>query len=181
MLVIFFVFFAFLIRVAPHVDLLSFIPHLPNFSPIAAIALFSAVYLKREYALVLPILIMIATDLIIGFYTPWIMVAVYGSFLIIGLIGIWLRDNKNYSTIAMATVTGSILFYLITNFAVWAIPNSFYPHTFSGLLTCYTMGLPFFKNTLMGDVFYVSGMFGLYELINYIYFRRVTCQAKLRN
>ncbi len=181
MFALFLVFFAFIIRIAPHIDALSFIPHLPNFTPIAAIALFSGVYLKREYALGLPLLIMIATDLIIGFYTPWIMISVYGSFFIIGLIGLWLKNNKKFSNITTATITGSILFFLITNFAVWAVPNSFYPHTFQGLLSCYTMGLPFFKNTLMGNVFYVGAMFGLYESINYIYFRRVMCQARLKN
>jgi hypothetical protein len=152
--------------------ILRLIPHLPNFAPIAAIALFGGVYLPfgkngmyKIYALIIPLVAMLIGDYFIGFYNPWILVSVYGSFLIIGLIGLWLRNHKTILNTISATLFGSILFFIITNFAMWAVPHSFYPHNLSGLISCYTMALPFFRNTLLGDFFYVSVMFSLMEII----------------
>lgn len=168
----FFIFAAVILRIAPYIPTLDFLPHIPNFMPIAAIALFSAVYLNRKYALGLPLLIMFFSDFFIGFYNIWIMLSVYGSFILIGLGGLWLRKHKNVPNVIGITIGGSILFYLLTNFAMWAIPHSLYPHTFNGLILSYIMGLPFFRNTLMGDLFYVGSMFGLYELVLYYYYKK---------
>ncbi len=147
--------------------ILRLIPHLPNFAPIAAMALFGGVYLGKKYALIIPLIALFISDIFIGHYNYWIMLSVYGSFLIIGLLGIYLKKHKRFSFIVGASLTSSILFFLVTNFAVWAVPSSFYPHTLQGLLQSYTMGLPFFRNTLLGDLFYVGAMFGLYELVLY--------------
>lgn len=143
---------------------LRMIPHLPNFAPIAAMALFGGVYLNKKYALLIPLLALFLSDLLIGFYSPWIMLSVYGSFALIGGIGFYLKKHKNARNIVGASLLGSIIFFLITNFAVWAAPYSFYPHTFQGLMQSYLMGLPFFRNTLMGDLFYTGAMFGLMEI-----------------
>lgn len=163
------------IRLINHFDYLPFvgaiaqyIPHWANFTPIAAIALFGGVYLNKKYALILPIIAMFISDLFIGFYNPWIMTSVYLSFLMIALAGLWLRNNKNIGNILGTSLFGSIAFFIITNFAVWAVPHSFYPHTLQGLINCYTMGLPFFRNTMLGDLFYVSLFFGAYELVCFI-------------
>jgi len=145
--------------------ILRLLPHLPNFAPIAAMALFGGTYLNRRYALLVPLIALLIGDIFIGFYSPWIMLSVYGSFALIGLIGIWLKNHKNIPNVIGSTLLGSIIFFLITNFACWAIPHSFYPHTWQGLLQSFIMGLPFFRNTLMGDIFYVGAMFGLYELV----------------
>lgn len=145
--------------------ILRLLPHLPNFAPIAAMALFGGVYLNKKYALVVPLVVMFISDIFIGFYSPIIMVSVYGSFLIIGLIGLWLKNNKTLPNIIGASLIGSILFFIVTNFAVWAIPHSLYPNNLQGLLTCYTMGLPFFRNTILGDFFYTGVMFSLMEII----------------
>lgn len=166
----FFIIAAALIRVLSH---FNYLPHIPNFAPIAAIAIFSGVYLKdKRIALIVPIVAMIISDAIIGFYNPWIMASVYGSFLAIGLIGLWLKNNKTVTNILGASLTGSVLFFLITNFAMWAVQpymkQAIYPHTLQGLMQSYTMGLPFFRNTLMGDLFYVSTMFGLMETVSWI-------------
>ncbi len=89
---IFFIIAAVLIRVLSHFDI---IPHLPNFAPIAAMALFGGVYLGKRYALIIPLAAMIIADIFIGFYNPWIMASVYGSFLLIGLLGMWMKNHKN--------------------------------------------------------------------------------------
>lgn len=143
---------------------LRLIPHVPNFAPIAAMALFGGVYLNKKYALVVPLVALLISDYFIGIYNPWVMFSVYGSFLIIGLIGLWVRKNKKWYTILGGSLAGSILFYLVTNFAMWAVPHSLYSHSLSGLINCYVMGLPFFRNTLAGDLFYIGAMFGLMEL-----------------
>lgn len=162
-MVIFFIIAAVLIRVLSHFDI---IPHLPNFAPIAAMALFGGVYfLNKKYALIIPLAAMIISDIFIGFYNPWIMASVYGSFLLIGILGLWLKKHKTVPNIIGASLIGSVAFFLITNLAVWAVPFSFYPHTLQGLLQSYMMGLPFFRNTLMGDLFYTGTMFGLMEVV----------------
>lgn len=148
--------------------ILRLIPHLPNFAPIAAMALFGGVYLNNKYALIIPLVALFISDIFIGFYSPIIMISVYGSFLFIGLMGLWLKNNKTLSNTLGVTLIGSVGFFLITNFAMWAVPISLYPHNLQGLLESYTMGLPFFRNTLLGDLFYVGAMFGLMEAVLYI-------------
>lgn len=161
---------------------LRLVPHLPNFVPIAAMALFGGTYLNKKYALIIPLAIMFVSDYIIGFYNPWIMLSVYGSFLLIGLLGLWLKNHKTVANVVGASIFGSIIFFVLTNFAVWAVPHSMYPHTLQGLISSYTMGLPFFRNTLLGDLFYVTMMFGLYEVVLILTLRRrLACPVKSKN
>ena len=152
--------------------ILRLLPHLPNFAPIAAMALFGGTYLNKKYALLVPIAAMLISDWFIGFYNPWIMASVYGSFIIIGLIGLWLKNHKTVPNVLGASIFGSIIFFLITNFAVWAVPHSMYPRNLQGLLQSYIMGLPFLKNTLLGDLFYVGALFGLYEIVLLVTIKR---------
>lgn len=140
-----------------------FLPHPPNFVPIAAIALFGGVYLSRKLAFILPLSAMLISDIFIGFYAVAVMISVYGSFLLIGALGVWLKKHKKWYTIGGSAFLSAVLFFLITNFAVWAF-TPWYPTTLSGLLQCYVMALPFFKNTLLGNLFYATCFFGLYEL-----------------
>lgn len=137
-------------------------PHLPNFAPVAAISLFSGFYFRR-YFILIPIFIMLVSDLFIGFYDLRLMAVVYLSFLLISLIGILMRKNKSVLMLVGCSLAGSILFFILTNFAVWAL-GQWYPHDFNGLVQCYAMALPFFKNTLAGDLFYSSVIFGCFEL-----------------
>jgi len=162
-----FIALAVFVRIIPHISALDHLPYLPNFTPIAAVALFSGFYLNKKYSLLVALLAMLVSDLIIGFYSPSVMASVYSSFILIGLLGMWLRKHKNAGNLLMVTVFSSALFYLVTNFAVWAFPGSFmmYPKTWQGLMECYIMGLPFLRNTAMGDLFYVGAFFGAYELV----------------
>jgi len=142
---------------------LRFIPHWPNFAPIAAMALFGGVYLNKKYALAVPILAMLISDYFIGFYDIKTMASVYLSFILVGLIGLYLKNHKSFINVIGGAFLGSVLFFIITNFAVWYFYN-WYPHTLSGLSQCFVLATPFFKNTLAGDFFYVGVMFGAYEL-----------------
>jgi hypothetical protein len=91
------------------------------------------------------------------------MFVVYASFLVNVVIGLWLRDRGTIARISLATLLGAIQFFLVTNFAVWQFLSGF-PHTASGLLACYIAGIPFFWNTLAGDAFYATLLFGGYAL-----------------
>lgn len=147
---------------------LRLIPHPPNFAPISAIALFGGAHLAKPYALVLPLLAMFASDMIgdaLGLFPGFhrTQPAVYLSFFLVGLIGLWLRNHRSTATIVGGALTASILFFLITNFAVW-YGGTMYPQNWQGLVTAYVAGIPFFRNTLLGDLTYTAVLFGAYEL-----------------
>lgn len=141
---------------------LRLVPHPANFAPIAAMALFGGVYLNKKYALIVPFVAMLISDYFIGFHNT--MPFVYGSFLLTGVIGLWLRNNKKFPVIVGATLFSSLLFFLITNFGVW-LSGGLYPKTFAGLVNAYFYAIPFFRNTLIGDLFYTGLFFGGYEVI----------------
>lgn len=141
---------------------LRLVPHPANFAPIAAMALFGGVYLNKKYALVVPMLAMFVSDLFLGFHDT--MVFVYGSFLLTGIIGLWLKKHQKAQNIILASFVSSIIFFVITNFGVWLVGNM-YPKTLTGLLECYTAAIPFFRNTILGDLFYVGIFFFGYESV----------------
>ena len=140
-----------------------FLPHPANFTAIGAIAMFGGLYLPKRWAIVGPLLAMFVSDIFIGFYSWPIMLSVYLGFIVMGLIGLFARRNKKISTVIGGTLLGSIIFYLLTNFAVWAF-GTMYAHNFAGLIQSYTMALPFFKNSLMGDMLYTTVLVGGFEL-----------------
>lgn len=137
---------------------LRLVPHPPNFAPIGAMALFSGAYLKpRWLAFAVPLGALFAGDALIGFYAH--MEIVYLSFVLIVLLGAWSLRQVSMLRLGCATIASSVLFYLITNFGVWLQFGS-YPHTVNGLLACYVAAVPFFWNTLAGDLFYSTLLFG---------------------
>lgn len=141
---------------------LRLIPHVPNFAPIGAMALFGGAHLQKRYAFFLPLLVMILSDIFLGFSasTP----SVYVSFLITVGIGMWLKNHSSMQNIILASLISSTIFYLLTNFNFW-YPQALYPRTFSGMMESYIMALPFFRPTVFGDLFYTTLFFGGYELI----------------
>ncbi|MBI2034715.1 MAG: hypothetical protein HYT11_03220 [Candidatus Levybacteria bacterium] len=142
--------------------LMRLLPHLPNFTPIAAMALFGGCYLDKKYAIAIPLLAMFVSDIFLGFHNT--MIFVYGSFLLTGFLGMWLRRKKSVSSVAGAAILSSIGFFIITNFGVWAV-TELYPKTLNGLIESYYFALPFFRNTVIGDLLYTGVFFGGYEAI----------------
>ena len=141
---------------------LRVLPHPWNFTPIGAMALFSgAVFKERWLRFTFPLLALFAGDAVVGFHK--LMLTVYLSFLVSVAIGMWIGENRNVLRIAGGTLIGSVQFFLVTNFSVWAALNT-YPKSFTGLLACYGAGLPFFRNTLAGDAVYAALLFGGYAL-----------------
>ncbi len=139
------------------------IPHPPNFSPIAAIALFSGAHFsRRSLSFVAPLSALLLSDIFLGFYSQmWI---VYGSTALVVCLGWSLAKRKTPSRIGLTAVSGSFLFYAITNFGVWA-SSDMYPKTLGGLATCYAAAVPFFQNSLAGDLFFSTILFGGFAIL----------------
>ncbi len=138
------------------------IPHPPNMAPITALALFGAVYLDKKHTFIVPLAAMLISDYVIGFYSG--MMWVYASFLAVGFIGLWLRRHRGVARTIAGTLAGSVLFFVVTNFGVWISSQVTYSKTFAGLVECYAAAVPFFRNTVAGDMLYVGAMFGIFEL-----------------
>ncbi len=153
--------------------LLRLLPHWPNFTPIAAMALFAGTYFDRkQYAFAIPIAAMFISDLVIGLHAN--MPAVYMSFAITVLIGMTIRNKVHVGSVLLASISSSVIFFLITNFASW-VGNPIYPQTFGGLTECYvagllffrdgTYGISFFMNDVLGTIFYSAVFYGAYYLV----------------
>ncbi len=145
------------------------IPHVPNFAPIGGLALFSGSNFKNKIALLIPLSAMFISDIFLGFHST--IPYVYVSFIIIALIGGLIKNNK-WQSLALASVTSSILFFIITNFGVWAT-GSMYVKNLNGLMQSYVMGLPFFRNTLISDLFYSFTFFYGYRFLSNINFSKL--------
>ncbi len=138
------------------------VPHPPNFSPVAAMALFSGAHLaRRGLGFVAPLGALFLSDIFIGFHSQ--MLTVYGSMALIVCLGWLLARRRSAASIGLAAVAGSVLFYAITNFGVWAF-SDMYPKTLAGLMTCYAAAIPFFQNSLAGDLFFTAILFGGFAL-----------------
>lgn len=142
--------------------LVRLLPHPPNFAPIAAMALFGGAYFnKKVFAFAIPLAALLLTDMFLGFHnTMW---AVYLSFVVIVGLGMFMLKKKSILRVVLASVSASVLFFVVTNFAFWAT-DTLYPTTAAGLAACYTAAIPFFHNTLIGDLFFTGAMFGFFEL-----------------
>jgi hypothetical protein len=141
---------------------LRVMPHPWNFTPIGAMALFSGALVRdRRIALAFPLLMLVVSDIFIGFNV--LEPLVFVSFLVNVFIGLWLKRRRTPVRIGLATLLGAIQFFLVTNFGVWMFLNT-YPKTAAGLLTCYAVGAPLFWNTLAGDALFATFLFGGYAL-----------------
>jgi len=134
------------------------LPHAPNFTPIAALAVFGvATFDDVRAAYVVPLLGLFASDCALGFYPG--MAVVYGSFVLVGSLGYFLRRRRTVARTVAVTLAGAGAFFAITNFAVWA-QGQLYPQTAAGLLACYVAAIPFLRNTLSSDLLYSLLLFG---------------------
>ena len=126
-------------------------------------ALFSGAYLgRRGLAFVAPLGALLLSDLVLGFYHG--MATVYFTVVLIVLIGWWLSTRRSFWRVGAAALASSVLFYIVTNFGMWLF-SGFYPRTLAGLEACYVAAIPFFQNTLAGDLFYSALLFGGFALL----------------
>jgi len=151
------------------------VPHPANFAPIGAMALFGAAYYsKRHWAFIIPIASMWISDLILNnavygqyfdhfvwFYSGSLFT--YGAFALIVLLGMFTLKKVRIPRLAASALGASVIFFIVSNFGVW-FSWAMYPKDLGGLMACYAAGIPFFKNTLAGDLVYSAVMFGAFEL-----------------
>jgi len=151
------------------------IPHPANFAPIGGMALFGAAYYSHRYwAYLIPIISMWISDLILNnvvygqyfdhfvwFYSGSLFT--YGAFALIVLLGTFTLKKVKPINLGLSALGASVLFFLVSNFGVW-FSSGMYPNTAEGLAACYAAGLPFLKNTVLGNLFYSALMFGSFEL-----------------
>jgi hypothetical protein len=138
------------------------IPHWPNFTPIAAMALFGGSYFQKKHlAFIIPLAAMLISDMILGLH-PW-MLAVYASFAMVVFIGIFIRQRVGIGSVLLASVISSGIFFIVTNFAIW-LGSPYYPQNPAGLIECYVAGIPFLSNGILGDLFFNTIFFGGFYL-----------------
>jgi hypothetical protein len=141
---------------------LRLVPHPPNFTPIGAMALFSGAYLgRRAIAFAAPLGALLLSDLVLGFYHG--QATVYFSVALIVMIGMLALRRVSALRVGAAAMASSVLFFVITNFGMWLF-SGFYPRTIAGLEACYVAAIPFFQNTVAGDLFYAVLLFGGFKV-----------------
>ena len=146
---------------------------LPNFSAIGAIAIFGATYFKGASRWMIPFAAYWGSDLVLNnvFYAQYFDSFqlmgdywVYGAFILAGIVGYFVMKKRTLPRLVGASFAAAILFFLISNFGVWA-GGTMYAKDLSGLMTCYIAGIPFFWNTLLGNLIYGFVFFGVYEWV----------------
>lgn len=137
------------------------LPHPPNFAPITSIALFTGFHFaNKRLAIFIPLFCMFLSDLYLGIHS--LMPLIYLTFVMISVIGI--RVNSISFGIV---ISASTLFFIISNLGVWYF---YYPHTWIGLSSCFILAIPFFINSLMGDLFYTFLLQFSFNKLNQSYF-----------
>ena len=156
------------------------VPHPPNFTPVTAIALFGAARLASRWcAFLVPLAAMLLSDLaldvVVRFdvYPGWMAQTrglhsgswvIYATMALVTVLGFTLRAKNSPSRIAGTTLAGSVVFFLVTNFAVWA-DGSLYPRNVDGFVECYVQAIPYFGRSLAGDLLYAGLLFGSFAWV----------------
>jgi hypothetical protein len=141
---------------------LRLIPHPPNFTPIGAMALFSGAYLgRRMLAFTAPLAALLLSDLVLGFYSH--MEITYLAVALAVVIGWVALKRVSPLRLGAAALASSVLFFAITNFGVWLF-SGMYAANLGGLSACFAAGVPFFQNSVGGDLFYTALLFGGFAL-----------------
>lgn len=137
------------------------LPDMWNFTAVGALAVFAGARIAdKKLAIIVPLAAMVLSDLFIGgdFTRP----VVYAAFVCMVICGILIKDKVSVTNVALASIAGAVIFYLITNFA-FLYP--WYPHNMQGVMQSYIAGLPFLRNMLIADAFYGVVLFGGFYLL----------------
>jgi hypothetical protein len=160
------------------VSLARLMPHPFNFTPIGAMFIFSAAFFDRRWlGLIVPFLSLFLTDLLVNnvwnsafyfgqfvWFTPaaWTIYAGFAAYFLMGTIAF--HKNISPKSIVLSAIFGSIIFFFLTNFGSF-LTDPMYPKTTSGLATCLAAGLPFYQNTILGDLCFTGILFGSYAIL----------------
>jgi hypothetical protein len=137
------------------------LPHPANLAPVGAIALFGGAVLPRKVGWWLPVMVMVLSDVWIGAYHG--ILFTWLGFLLVGLFGMSLRGRSTWLRVPFGVAGSSVIFFGVSNYGVW-LQGQIYAHTWSGLWQCYVNALPFFRNTVLGDLIYATLLFGVYAV-----------------
>ena len=137
-----------------------FLPHAANVTPLYAVALFACAVLPRRWAIAVPIAAMVVSDLFIGLHET--ILFTWSGTPVFALLGFGLRGRTTTLPVIAASLAGSVAFFLWTNFGVW-LTMPLYPLTGAGLAQCYVAALPFFRNSLLGNVAFAGALFAAYQ------------------
>lgn len=132
--------------------------HTPQFTAILAVAMFAGMYLRPIQAMIVPVALMVVTDLILGFHDT--MVFTWGSMLIVSALGLWLKNRKSVTSVLAGSIVSALIFFVITNLAAWP---TLYPMTWDGLRECFILAIPFFRTTLLSTIAYSLVLYAGYE------------------
>ena len=155
------------------VSLTRFLPHPPNFTALGAMALFGgAMFSDNWKRFLIPMLALFLSDLVLNnvflsqWYNGFVIITpgatyLYGAMLITIALGQFMITKLKALNIAAAALISSVIFFLITNFGVWA-GGTMYPQTAEGLFAAYAAGLPFLLNTVAGNLIFSGVLFGGY-------------------
>jgi hypothetical protein len=133
--------------------------HEPNFTPVIALVLFGGMYLRKEQAVWVPVVLMIVSDVLIGFHS--VIAFTWGSMLAISLLGALKREDRSFGRSLVLSFVSAVLFFVVTNFGAWL---AMYPKTLTGLMECYIAAIPFFRTTLFSTLMYSCILWAAYEL-----------------
>jgi len=151
-------------------------PHPYNFTPLIAVTLLSSYSLSNKFlAISIPLVGFWLSDLFInnyiyaGFFADFIvfntvMIWTYGAIILVALMGSSFLNKISMGKVVLANLSGSTIFYLISNFGIWAF-SPMYAKTLAGVVQCYSLALPFYGTSLMGDLVYSALLFGAYQLV----------------
>ena len=147
-----------------------FIPHPPNFTPIVAVAIMSGYFFKNiKLSFIVLLISMLFVDIFIGFYKH--MFFVYLSLFLITFVFFKMSEKINFKSLFVFGFLGSLIFFVVSNFGVWIfgvlspVTNLPYEKSLNGLISCYFLAIPFFKNTLLSTVVFSYAAF----LANHFY------------
>jgi hypothetical protein len=152
------------------------LPHPYNFTPLIAVTLLSSYSLSNKFlAIMIPLVGFWISDLFMnnyiyaGYFTDFTvfnsgMIWTYGAIVLVALMGSSFLNKISTGKVVLASLSGSTIFYLISNFGVWAF-SPMYAKTLTGLVQCYSLALPFYGTSLMGDLVYSALLFGAYQLV----------------
>jgi hypothetical protein len=169
------------------------IPHIPNFTPTEGVALFGAAYLSRKYlAYILPVVMLYATDLILNntinrsFFTQYdgfvwysnYMIYVSGAVLLMVILGSATLKKITAGRVLGTAFMASVIFYIISNFGVW-LHSTVYTKDMAGLTQCYLAAWPFFRTSVVSNLFFTGLIFGAYELFKYALTRAEKAKSRI--
>ena len=152
------------------------LPHPYNFTPLIAVTLLSSYAISnRILALLVPLMGFWLSDLFMnniiyaGYYSKFTifnsgMIWTYGAIVLVGLMGSSFIKKISSGKVVLASLSGSTIFYIISNFGVWTL-SPMYAKSAAGLIQCYSLALPFYGTSLIGDLLYSSLLFGAYQLV----------------